>query len=320
MPKVTVRSVKLRIHQLSKLNWTLNRISDRLHEDFEHDLVPDVSTISRIIKRLPPDELKEDVPFSWATMSEVPWEHSRIVLNIWAYYLSLKMGQNYGPFTRRLAKWSWRVVRAVREQRRGGVAQEEGVQQDIISALLLDGVINEPTREDVLFVALEYTWREIASTVMDEPFDTHDLDMWLAFAPWRDRAYMELYVIVKYDQNFDESNQGVPIRWHLLDIEWLHKVAPIVAEKRRAISSDLIRREPLRPRSDIDQMFYEHWQRLTEGLLGSQINLYRKHLGQDPDIAKLFRDGVPRPWYFDYLDEVVRDPATYGKDNTGDEG
>ncbi|MCH7620714.1 MAG: hypothetical protein IH870_02335 [Chloroflexi bacterium] len=306
----------------------MNRVDERLQEDFDDKLIPDISTISRIIKRMPLDELKEDVPFSWGAMEEIPWEDSRLVLGMWADYQSQQMDRLYGPFTRRLAKWCWRVLKAFGVSYSGyrvgldvfsnDSDENRPVDKPSVSAFI------EPFGDDVIddiwFVSLEFSWREIASTVMDEPFDTRDLDLWLAFAPWKGREWMDRYLTVKYDETFDESSQRVPIHWHLLDMEWLDRVVPIVAENRRAFSPDSIKREPLPLRSDIDHMFYEHWQKLIDGLLGSQINLYRKHLGQDPDIARLFNDGMPRPWYFDYLDEVIRDPATYGKDNAGDEG
>ena len=56
---------------------------------------------------------------------------------------------------------------------------------------------------------------------------------------------MDRYLVVKYDPTFDESTQGVPIQWHLLDMEWLDRVVPIVAENRRVLSHDSIKREPL---------------------------------------------------------------------------
>ena len=78
------------------------------------------------------------MPFSWSQMDSVPWEHSRAVLDIWAYYETYG-NQAYGPFTRRLAKWSWRVMQAF-EMTPG----HEDRQADL-----------EPTPMDVLVVAPE---------------------------------------------------------------------------------------------------------------------------------------------------------------------
>ena len=325
MPKKTNRKVVLRIFHLQQQDLKLQEIEDRLAGEFEESLVPDLSTISRHVRRHKeevPEELKQDVPFTWATMSEVPWEHSRVVLNIWAYYMSLKMDQSYGPFTRRLAKWSWRVVRAVREQKRGAVTQEEGAQQDISSDLPLDAVIKEPTEGDVMFVALEYTWREIASVVLGEPFDTRDLDMWLAFTPWSGHEFIDNYHNVKYPSEFTESKQGVPIRWHLLDLEWLDKVVPIVAMNRRSQFPDSVEQKPLPLNSPYDKQLYRAWSVLTDGLLGSQVQHYLAFLKQNTGQKTQLEESTPRPWYFDYLDEVkaLGDPATYRKDNFGDEG
>ena len=122
MPKKSDRRVVLKIYQLRQQSLTLNQIVEQLENQFDESMVPDTSTVSRQIKRfevVPPKELAEDIPFSWGTMTEVPWEYSRVVLDMWAlyeasdrFYKSQGMEMVYGPFTQRLAKWSWRVLRA----------------------------------------------------------------------------------------------------------------------------------------------------------------------------------------------------------------
>ena len=78
MPKKTDRGVVLRIYQLRQRGLTLNQIVEQLGNEFDESMVPDTSTVSRQAKRfetVPPEELAEDMPFSWSTMAMVPWEH-----------------------------------------------------------------------------------------------------------------------------------------------------------------------------------------------------------------------------------------------------
>ena len=167
MPKKTKRKILVRAYMLRDL--TLNQIVDRLADEFPDEVLPDRSTIARNRKKFEsslPDELAEDTPFKWSEMKVVPWEHTRVILDIAAYYA--RAGSPYGPYTNRLAKWCWRVMNAFNAK----PSIEEPWRRSIV------------TEVDVLFVAYEYCWREIATAVLKEPFETYELDTFLSFAPW----------------------------------------------------------------------------------------------------------------------------------------
>lgn len=334
MPKKTDGKVLIRIFQLRQLGLTLAQMQDHLYKEFDDGLVPDESTISRILKRLPPEAVREDVPFTWSTMTEVPWEQSRAVLDIWSYYESLialskepSQSLPFGPFTRRLAKWSWRILQTldIADSRREGQAfvPLRDVGEDDWYPFPFDGppyrAIETPTGYDVICVALEYAWREVATTVLGEAFDTKDLDMWLAFTPWKGMVWLQRYQCIKYPQGVDQAisleSQDEPIRWHIPDLEWLDKVAPEVARTQRLRFPGLVQKRP--PESAADPILRKIWNVAVSPLLFSQIAQYRgARLG---DAGK----GVSEPWYFAYLDEVgaIPDKAkalAVGKDKEGD--
>jgi hypothetical protein len=302
-------------------------MADRLSKEFEQ--IPDISTISRHVKRFReefPDELNEDAPFSWSTMSEVQWNDSRLVLGLWADYQTQQMDRLFGPFSRRLAKWSWRVLKAFGLSYTGyrdvgyGSREGKGNQQDANVEFNDPGSIEEGPPDasmidDVWFVALEYTWREIASIVLHEAFDTRDLDMWLAFTPWRGEDWMDRYQVVKYGPEFKRPGLDTPIHWHLLDIDWLDKVAPLVAKNRSAF---LPEKKSVRLRSPIDETLWQAWTQLTDGLLGSQKSHYLAYWKRRAETKRSQSDDTSRPWYFDYLDKVASlgDPNTYSAQNT----
>lgn len=191
MPKTTEGKVLLRMYQLHQQGLKLQEIEDRLAEDFEESLVPDVSTISRRVRQyaiLPPEELQENIAFSWSRMSAIPWEQSRLVLAMWADYETRRLNLLNGPFTGRLAKWTWRVLQAFgitwAKYIDAGYLIESSGEEGYLSTKLPDkNPGQEPLEDDIIGdvwqVTLEYTWREIASVVLNETFNTRDLDFGL---------------------------------------------------------------------------------------------------------------------------------------------
>ena len=223
MPKKTSREIVLRIYQLRQTGLSVGVIVDKLAEEFV-DSVPSEATVSRHCRaftKFPPEELAEDVPFSWGTMTDVPWNESPRILRMWARYLGTPSPEQFGQFTRRLAKWVWRVSTAVgfdmEKVTDSSTGFEEVLPVDLVYAYA-------PTFKDVIQIASEYSWREIAHVVLEEPFVTQDLDLMLAFLPWQSNDSLLRYQMARDDEGARER-----VLWHRWDLRWLWRVVPEVA-------------------------------------------------------------------------------------------
>ena len=266
MPKKTNRRIVIQTYQLRQAGLSLTSIMDRLLHEFR-DETPNESTVSRWCRKFktdPPVGFEEDVPFSWGTMTEVPWEQSREILDAWAWYITAE-DKHFGIFTRRTAKWVWRVLQALSL----GSPSTDKDSEPFRWQELEIGVHPSPT--DVTHIAREYAWREIASIVMHERFVTHDLDVWLALQPWKSNESLERYHGVA-----DGVKEQLCVNWHLTDLDWLEKVVPDFGTRHRArladllercgFDVDLLERFPLKPDPDISG------KPRTDGLLPSQFN------------------------------------------------
>ena len=203
MPKKTPSDVLIQIYQLRQDGLTISKIEDRLQELFDEDVIPDQSTISRQIKKfglLPPEVLSEDVPFVWSAMGDLPWESSRALLEVWGFYHIRSTPQGlFGPFSRRLAKWTWRVLQAVGSDvfpdsnSWGYETTDLGFPVPVNRAFPIHSVDEHLNGYDLLWIAKDYSWREKASILSIETFDTRDLDLKLALRPWQDLNNLKLY-------------------------------------------------------------------------------------------------------------------------------
>lgn len=113
MPKKTDCGIVIQTYQLRQVGLSLTKIMDKLHDEFG-DQTPNESTVSRWCSKFksdPPDGFEEHVPFRWGTMTEVPWAQRRGILDAWAWYVTVE-DDHFGIFTRRTAKWVWRVLQA----------------------------------------------------------------------------------------------------------------------------------------------------------------------------------------------------------------
>ena len=302
MPKRLPEEIILRIYLLRRQGLTLDGIDEQLSQEFEEP--PSRSSVARIVRQqqeLPPTQLAEDVPFSWSSMTEAPWEASRPVLDAWTLYEAQSESEHFGPFTRRLAKWTWRVLQALEGTANRGDARHFAVagefdagwrlsdrDDDLPVLLSFDEepkkpVPSTPTAGDVIDVAREYAWREIASVVIEPRFDTTDLDMFLAFTPWRDRSWLKLY------QRARDRSEIEMIHWHLFDLEWLDRVDPKFAQSHRERLPDMFQS----PDIEAAQLATQLRLRKVDGLLRSQLSAYPAVSGTDSD-----------EWFFDYLSEV----------------
>jgi len=303
MPKKTDQNVIVRSYQLRQGGLTLDAIMARLGQEFAAEVIPNRSTISRRLKS-PPKELAEDVPFEWGKLPRgVPYSQGRLLLDILAYLETFGYGF---LFTQRVAKWAFRVIQAVKqEERRLFVPRGDGEDWYARDVNPEGGVIDSPTESDLIFVALEYSWRETADAVLNESFNTRDLDNWIAFMPWKGLDWLTRYKAIQDSRGFP------PVRWHVKDADWLSKVAPQVA------SAFDVRPAPTNPLSEVDEAQLALWKWATDGLLSSQMYHYRAVRGMIGDQSILLPRPDIEPWYFEYLDQIARD-APGGSDGEVD--
>ena len=295
--------VRLKAYTLRTQGLTVDEIVGTLREEFGVQAVPDRSNVARWLKKWresPPEELEEDEAFAWSTMSELPWEHSRGVLDAWHFHQESRRDEKVGPFTRRLAKWTWRVLNAM------GLADEANS-----AAPRIPGTTRKrrdpgrrltwPTDQDVAGVVQEYSWRETASVILGEEFQTRDLDMWLTFRPWHGRDWLD-----HYNATRDRLGLFEYVQWHVTDDEWLRQVAPTAVEGLRW---DLFSRIGL----DVgEEVGAGDFRKATDGLLRSQLVEYIAwdHLRAGLDVPPPKK--VDLQWSLDYLSEVMASLSARG--------
>ena len=288
MPRMVNKEAVLRAHLFRAQGLTLDEIMDKLATEFDEDQIPDRSTIARRLKKseegMPPEELREDVPFVWSAMSDVPWEGSRVILSLWNHHRSSGADEHSRPFTFRLAKWIWRVLQTfdLSEWRGRGI--------------LGNGGIYEPYPQDVLDLAGEYAWRESAKSVLGEPFETELLDLALATEPWRDRDSL-----LRYQEARDALGSPGCVNWRYRDVEFLQRVSPGAAQAARARShtrfgklSRLMYEGP----TAVSEVAALSFRRAIDGLFPMQRNHYVlwRAVGWKGDRG--------HPWYNDYIHDA----------------
>jgi len=339
----------------------LDEIMGQLADEFTEEDIPDRSTISRHLKKfaddVPPEELREDAPFQWSTMSEVPWEWSRTILEAWWSYemegsnsLARKMkGSGSLPFTRRLAKWTWRVAQAFGPpdysdetfwKRREWHPSTAAVDYRNWNAARARG---DPTISDVFMVAQEYSYREIAAAIGLEAFDARSIDVWLAFQPWLSPSRYQAYesIVLEYRKPHSPSRNPLYgsdgdlmyVNWHRDDVEFLSKVSPMEAssivelnkmreeirverEESRLLETDPVKLELSKQRDEMIKRSRfgkstEAWKRATASLLPSQVAFYGSGSSSVDDTESIGSQR-PTPWYFNTLDgaKATTDPES----------
>ena len=125
--------------------------------------------------------------------------------------------------------------------------------------------------------------------------------MWLAFRPWISLDWLMRYQVVKYPQGYVESDR-LPIRWRYYDVDWLEKVAPGVAARMEQPHEFGRKSEE----SAVDQLLREGWAKAIDGLLPSQIEMYRSARTVSENDNQAEEEGKPEPWYFKYLDDIAK--------------
>lgn len=306
MPKQSDPRVIIRAHLLRQQSLTLDQIMDDLDKTFEKDRVPDRSTIARHLRRSASssvNELTEDEPLVWSIMTEVPWEDSRMVLDAWAHFQTSRFETSYGMFSRRLAKWVWRVAQALFPGNTETATLFSPSQPvtgtfDDVDEPQERPKVWTPTADDVLMIAVEYSWRELASVVLDEPFDTVDLDLLLALTPWKGRSYLE-----RYHQYRDELGQFEWLEWHFRDIDWIDKINPGLAAKLRKYLGEGDKGGEERPYAE------RRYLREGDGLLYSQHIDYGNFVGSDPGDRYAVGE---EPWHISYIAELLRNIKAQG--------
>ncbi len=297
MPKFADRLVLIRSYQLRRQGLTLDRIVDKLSLEFSLERIPDRATIARNLKRFeerPPEELEEDTAFDWTGVTDV--NGYRKMLDVYAYYECMFNKDYSGPMTKRLAKWVWRVLNAlschdgelftsfqVAELHWRDYVGASGT----LSAYKLGGSIpGEPTENDILYIAKEYAWREIDSTLYGTPKNNKDIDAWLAFKPWESPSRALRYV------KWRSANEMPSVTWHWLDADWLDKVDLLASTNHRTYMDEHF---PGRNESHESVI----WKEVMDVLLRSQI--YASTL-LDWDFT---RDGIPQypkiAWFVHYF-------------------
>ena len=307
MPKKIDRTLVIRSYQLRQAGLTLTRIMEKLSEEFDEDDVPNESTIARHLKKfadgIPPEELAEDALFQWGTMSGVPWEGSANLLQISVNYNRDRELDHWRPFTRRLAKWTWRVLQAFGGPIADDAEPEWGSNDvvDDVSRLLYDSLAaatedgSVPYSGDVLLVAQEYAWREIAQITLGEPLNTTDLDLWLGSTPWKGPGWFERYLRAKKRLGINR------VEFHNDDVDWVARIDPLSASLIRRLDSLPELPWFALPEAAIDEprtLLLE----ASDGLLESQVMIYAYWRRSEHESNK--SPGAEEPWYFNLLDSV----------------
>ena len=315
MPKKTDDRVVRRIYLLSRQQppLTLDKILGRLEREFGATVVPDRSTISRHIKRFPdrpPEGFEEDMSFRWSGSAVIPSHQFRPVLNVWAFYLATELDRYFGPFTDRVAKWTSKILDALDLAYPQGAAPlfTDPIGTGASSRLRpgrdlerkpIGSSESLPIERDVLVMALEYAWREIGAVVLDQSFDPQDLDMWLAFTPWKGATWIE-----RYRQTRDRLGTHEFVSWHYFDLKWLDEVHPQVAASHREFIPHVVKE----PRSPDERAAQEKWLHAVDGLLGSQLRDWARRRQDRVAEQSASAEDEPEPWYVAYLDEIWKSP------------
>lgn len=298
MPKKTDRNVILRSYVLRRQGKTLDEILDVLSEQFKEDQIPDRSTISRHMKIYEselPNELAEDAPFKWSDMKEAPWEGSRAVLGGYAHYIANGYPITFGQFTKRHAKWIWRVSQALGPQ--GDMTQFDSFEAilnvDLQEVWLEDAnalyhIQSLPTRTDILETAMEYAWREIHSILFTVELDTNDLDFWLAFSPWRSPLQLS-----KYHKSRDEFGGFRRVLWHTGNREWLKDVDPGLATFLKVNFPNSF------PESEPTDEEYKTYVSALDGLLPSQQRIINRWVEAVVENPELWETAI-EIWYMEF--------------------
>ena len=305
MPKKTDRDIILQSYVLRRQGKTLDEILDDLSKEFDEDRIPDRSTISRYMKRfeskLPEELAAEDAPFKWSEMKAVPWEGSHVVMGAYAHYIANGGPDFFGPFTNRNAMWIYRVSQALGPQ--GDMSLPDSFEarfgedfemfllnkwREGVGVTALYEVPPLPTRFDLIIIAREYSLREIHSILFSVEFDTRDLDLWLAFAPWNSPIQ-----ISKYNMARDAFGGFQRILWHSEEVEWLNLVDPKTAAFVKENSPDEI--PDSEPPDEGDKTIVS----VLDGLLPSQrgiLLLWLKAVKKDPVLGGV---GI-NLWYLEF--------------------
>ena len=292
MPKKTNEKVVVRIYEMHALGDTLDEIVKQLEAEFPEELVPDKSTVFRRIKKVhnetTKEQLAEDKPFVWGQHCIGPWGSSNVVLATWGWYHSIDLDQKVGPFSRRLARWVWRVGEAVGAD-----------ELNYLNHPNLEDPRGYVTRFSFFLIAREYAWRETAAMVLNEEFKTEDLDLWLAMLPWVDQDRYESYNKVR-----DRLGRFKWVNWHHHDDTWLQSVDPSFVEYF-AITPDRAPtvRDFWQTLSKEDQAHAVRWCKGTDGLLFEQQMRLNLTVAITID-GERFRPW-DNQWYFPHLVDLV---------------
>lgn len=322
MPYKKPERIWLHTYQFWKAGFTQREIEDRLFRLFDEKDIPDQSTISRHIKKfrdLPPEPLREDVPFVWSSMTEVPWDASRAILDAVQFHREARYEEELGrPFTRRLAKWVWRVLYAFGPHDAINEASQgvSGLSRSVHPWLSLEfprGSRRTPDGGDIMSIAQEYAWREVAHIVLGESFDTRVLDLKLACRSWQSLEHLLSYQNERNRQGLLHSGSSPPD-----DLEWLTNVAPGAAKATSQI--ELAYREAgYNPDLKVDPSLAA----MKDGLLPSQLREAResfedltwlsdKDKSEETIITRVKEHAesgnyfdIAKPWYVNYFFKIT---------------
>lgn len=297
IPKQTDEDVLRRIYRLDREHQGRGKIIQTLHEEFPEELVPDESTVTRRIKKFretPSADLAEDDVFAWSSMRE-PWEGSGAILDAWSFYEREGYERKFGPFTRRFAKWTWRVAWAMGN---GNSPVPMGLQASI-NPELSEGTA--PMPQDPLLWAMEYAWREIEAIVFGRPLATREIDKALAIKPWQSEEQL-----AQFHESRDSEGRPL-IQIHYMDMIWLESPSMPIADLWRTKRQEGDRDTKLAPQNVAARPF-------EDGLLGTQLGNYHGYPYRPHEMPV---PGNPMPWYWFYLDNVYS--RLSGRDESEDE-
>ena len=302
MPKFADRKVLIRSYQLRLQGNTLDSILDRLHSEFSLERVPDRATIARNLKKFEvdrPEELKEDLPFDWTSMLDIAG--AREMLKVHAFYEAGGLSECVGPFTQRLAKWTWLVLNATDCQHDdlfSLICSSENHWREMISERgELDGcpflVHGRPSETDIMSIALEYSWREMESAMYETSTEIEDLNMWLAFKPWAGPSYAHRYA----EWMTDTGRKW--ITWHFDDVDWLDRIDPALSAHYRLNMPDLV----ADPKDEDMSPLTSAWLQATDVLIRSQTWIASWWMDWESNCGT--RQQPPADaWYIDYYSRL----------------